>query len=179
MKKYERLFKELSKQYSVEEIADSMLIPEDLTEAERKEAEEQMKTFRLRMIETHSEQDRIFSDLMRLKVLMEDYIRDAPYSEQKSFGKYLEEYARILKLTKKRLSEDLAIHYTRLSRIINGHEEPNIELAYRLEKHSGGLISALKWWRLVIKKQEYIIKIDDETRVSEGAKVKNPMRFAG
>ncbi|WP_282782874.1 helix-turn-helix transcriptional regulator [Phaeodactylibacter xiamenensis] len=179
MKKYERLFKELSKQYSVEEIAGSMLIPEDLTEAERKEANEQLKMFRLKMMQEQTETDRIFSDLMRLKILMEDYIRDAPFSEQKSFGKHLEEYARILKLTKKRLAEDLAIHYTRLSRIINGHEEPNIELAYRLEKHSGGLISALEWWRLVVKKQEYTIKIDDETRVNEGAKVKNPMSFAG
>jgi hypothetical protein len=103
MKKYERLFKELSKQYSVEEIAGSMLIPEDLTEAERKEANEQLKMFRLKMMQEQTETDRIFSDLMRLKILMEDYIRDAPFSEQKSFGKHLEEYARILKLTKKRL----------------------------------------------------------------------------
>jgi hypothetical protein len=81
MKKYERLFKELSKQYSVEEIAGSMLIPEDLTEAERKEANEQLKMFRLKMMQEQTETDRIFSDLMRLKILMEDYIRDAPFSE--------------------------------------------------------------------------------------------------
>jgi len=114
---------------------------------------------------------------MRLKILMEDYIRQEPFTEEKSFGKYLEEYARILKTTKKKLSEDLAVHYTRLSRIINDHEDPNIELVYRLEKHSGKLISALKWWKLVVKKQEYEIKIDDETREREGAKVKNAMTF--
>jgi hypothetical protein len=37
----------------------------------------------------------------------------------------------------------------------------------------------LEWWRLVVKKQEYTIKVDDETRVNEGAKVKNPMSFTG
>lgn len=39
----------------------------------------------------------------------------------------MEKYARILKKTKKQLSEDLAIHYTRLSRIIYNKEEPNTE----------------------------------------------------
>lgn len=31
------------------------------------------------------------------------------------------------------LSKELNIYYTRLSRIINDREEPNIELTYRLE----------------------------------------------
>ena len=177
MKKYEKIYKALSKKYTDEEIADSMLIPEDLTERERKAADDELKRYRLKLLREQTEEERIFSDLMRFKILMEDYIRQEPFTEEKSFGKYLEEYARILKITKKKLSEDLAIHYTRLSRIINGHEDPNIELVYRLEKHSGKLISALKWWRLVIKKQEYKIKIDDETREREGAKVKNAMKF--
>ncbi|MGH1334889.1 MAG: hypothetical protein ACRBFS_02100 [Aureispira sp.] len=62
------------------------------------------------------------------------------YISEKSFEKHLEEYVHILKRTKKKLSEDLDIHYTRLSRIINDREEPNIELTYRLEVHSGNLV---------------------------------------
>lgn len=177
MKKYEKIYKQLRKKYTDEEIADSMLIPEDLTEEERRDADKELKRLRLKMLREQTEEERIFSELMRLRILMEDYVQNEPYTEEKSFGKYLEEYARILKVTKKKLSEDLAIHYTRLSRIINGHEEPNIELIYRLEKHCGGVITALKWWRLVIKKQEYEIREDEETRKKEGAKVKNPMKF--
>lgn len=64
----------------------------------------------------------------------------------------MEEYVWILKLIKKRLVEDLVIYYIRLSRIINGYEEFNIELVYCLEKYSGGFILVLEWWCLVVKK---------------------------
>ena len=46
----------------------------------------------------------------------------------------------------------------------------NVELAYRLEKHSGGLIKAEHWWRLSILKQEYFIKQDTVGRSWEGEK---------
>ena len=56
----------------------------------------------------------------------------------------MKEYIRVVKKTRREIADDLAIHYTKLSRIINDKEEPNIELSYRLEKHSGNLISAEK-----------------------------------
>jgi plasmid maintenance system antidote protein VapI len=177
MKKYEKIYKELRKKYTDEEIADSMLIPADLTEEERKKADEEIREFRFRLLRERTEEQRIFSDLMRLRFQLENYIKEEKYSEDKSFGRQLEEYARILKRTKKELSEDLDIHYTRLSRIINGKEEPNIELAYRLEQHSGKLISAIIWWRLIIKKQEYEIRQDKETRDKEASRVKNAVKI--
>lgn len=177
MKKYEKIYKRLRKTYSDEEIADSMLIPADLTEAEKKKANKELMEFRLKLIREQTEEQRIFSELMRFKYLMEDYVNKETYTEEKNFGKQLEEYVRILKRTKKKISEDLGVHYTRLSRIINGREEPNIELTFRLEKHSGELIPALLWWKLITKKQEYYIKIDKQTRKKEGAKVKNAIEF--
>ena len=177
MKKYEKIYKKLRKTYSDEEIADSMLIPADLTESEKEKANEEIRTLRFKLLREQTEEQRIYSDLMRFKFLLEDYIKSEDYTEEKNFGKQLEEYTRILKRTKKKLSEDLGIHYTRLSRIINDREEPNIELTFRLEKHSGGLISALHWWKLITKKQEYYIKIDKQTRKKEGAKVKNSIKF--
>lgn len=177
MKKYEKIYKRLRKTYSDEEIADSMLIPADLTEAEKKKANKELMEFRLKLIREQTDEQRIFSELMRFKYLMEDYVNKETYTEEKNFGKQLEEYVRILKRTKKKISEDLGVHYTRLSRIINGREEPNIELTFRLEKHSGELIPALLWWKLITKKQEYYIKIDKQTRKKEGAKVKNAIEF--
>lgn len=176
MKKYEKIYKELRKQYTDEEIADSMLIPADLTEEEQQEADEEIRAFRFKLLSERTESQRIFSDLMRFRFQLERYIREEEYSVEKNFGRQLEEYVRILKRTKKELSEDLDIHYTRLSRIINGREEPNTELTYRLEEHSGQLISAIIWWRLIIKKQEYEIKRDKETRSKEASRVKNAIK---
>ena len=172
MKKYEKLYNELRKDYSDEEIADSMLIPQDLTEEEKIKADDDLKAFRFKLLEEQTEKQRILSDIMRFRVQLENYVKNQEFREERSFGKSLEEYVRILNQTKKRLSEDLDIHYTRLSRIINDREGPNVELTYRLEKHSGNLISALLWWKLFSKKQDYLIKQDVKTRKREGAKVR-------
>lgn len=177
MKNYEKLYNELRKQYTAEEIADSMLIPQGLSDKEQEVANEELRAFRFKLIREQTEAQRIHSELMRFKFLMEDYLKHEDYTEEKSFGKQVEEYLRILKRTKKSLSEDLGVHYTRLSRIINGREEPNLEFIYRLEQHSGELISALLWWRLTMKKQEYQIKRDKQTRKKEGSKVKNALKL--
>lgn len=172
MKYYEKKYQELRKQYTDEEIAESMMIPQDLTKEEQQKADEELKAFRFKLLREQTEQQRIFSDIMRFRFQLEEYVKNQIFSPQKSFGKCLEEYARILNQTKKKLSEDLDIHYTRLSRIINDKESPNIELTFRLEKHSGNLISALLWWKLFTKKQDYLIQKDVKIRKREGAKVK-------
>lgn len=174
--KYEKIYQKLRKKYSKEEIADSMIIPADLTAREKKELAEEMRKIRKQNLRETTEEDQILSDVMRLRFQIEDYVKRQNFSFQKTFGKYLEEYIRILKKSRREIAEDLSIHYTKLSRIINDKEEPNIELSYRLEKHSGELIKAELWWRLMIKKQEFIIAKDEETRKDEQKKVKNPLR---
>ena len=177
MKKYEALYQQLREKYTDEEIASSMLIPEDLSEEEQKKADEELRAFRFKLLSERTEEQRVHSDLLRMRYQLERYIKESTFMEEKSFGKQVEEYARILKRTKKDLSEDLSIHYTRFSRIINDREEPNIELTYRLEQHSGGLIPALLWWKLIIKKQEYFLQQDEKSRSEEVAKVRNAVRF--
>jgi len=113
---------------------------------------------------------------MRLRFQIENYLKKENFSFEQTFGKYLKEYIRVIKKTRKAIAEDLSVHYTKLSRIINDKEEPNIELTYRLEKHSGALIKANLWWKLMIKKQDFIISRDEETRKKEQSKVKNPIR---
>ena len=174
--KYEKIYQKLSAQYTDEEIADAMLIPADLTEQEKRELAAEMKEIRMQKLREATEKDRILSDVMRLKFQMEAYVKESGFSFEKTFGKYLEEYIRILKKTRRAIAEDLSLHYTKLSRIINDREEPNVELAYRLEKHSGHLLRAELWWKLIIKKQEFIISQDAETRRMEQEKVKNVLR---
>ncbi|MEM9897578.1 MAG: hypothetical protein AAF789_14550, partial [Bacteroidota bacterium] len=79
--------------------------------------------------------------------------------------------------TKKRLSEELSVHYTKLSRVINNREAPNIDFIYRLEEHSGRLVPALVWWKLMIKKQEYEIAKDKSARNEVAAKVKRAITY--
>ncbi|MEO1515503.1 MAG: helix-turn-helix transcriptional regulator [Bacteroidota bacterium] len=175
--KFEEIYNKLREQYTDEEIADSMLIPQDLTPEELKEANEELKAFRFSLLHQKSEKKRIYSDLLRFKYTMEDYLKSDSFDQEKSFGKHLAEYIRILNRTKKSLSEDIGVHYTRLSRIFNDREEPNIELMYRLERHSGDIIPAIYWWKLLVKKQEFTIRQDAEKRKTEGDKVKNAIKF--
>lgn len=174
--KYEEIYQELRKKYTDEEIAESMLIPADLSKEEQEEADRQMRAIRMERLRSMTEEDRILSDVMRLKFQIEGYVKKGDFSFEKTFGKYLEEYIRILKKSRREIAEDLSIHYTKLSRIINDKEEPNVELSYRLEKHSGNLIKAITWWKLIIKKQEFVISEDDKTRSIEQNKVKNYLK---
>jgi plasmid maintenance system antidote protein VapI len=150
-----------------------MLIPADLTETEAKNLADEMKNIRFRKLRETTEQDRILADIMRLRFDIEQYVNNDIFAFDKTFGNYLAEYMRVLKKNRREISEDLSLHYTKLSRIINDKEEPNIELTYRLGKHSGNLIKAELWWKLIIKKQAFILKRDNETRLKEEAKVKN------
>ena len=108
---------------------------------------------------------------------MEDYFEKNIFDSDKTFGKHLEEYIRILKMTKKNLSEDLSINYTRFSRLINDKEEPNSTVFYRLERHSDNLIPASYWWKLLIRKQEFDLKQNDKLRKKEAKKVKNKINL--
>ena len=173
MNNYKKIYQELSKELTDKEIAEAMLIPEDLTEAEQKQADKELLAIRFEILRKQTEQQRIFSDLLRFKFQLEDYLKIGVYNESHSFGTYLNEYVRILKKTKKELAEDLGIHYTKLSRIFNDKDDPNIELTYRLEKHSGELIRAILWWKILVTKQEYEIRKDEKTRSREWEKVQN------
>jgi len=174
--KYEKIYQKLKKQYTDEEIVDAMLIPADLTKEETDTLSAEMKELRFQKLRETTEEDSILSDIMRLRFSIENYLSTGSFSFEKTFGKYLEEYIRILKKSRKEISDDLSVHYTKLSRIVNDKEEPNIELTYRLDKHSGNLIKAKLWWELIIKKQAFILLKDEETRKKEEAKVKNYLK---
>ncbi|MBV6428279.1 MAG: hypothetical protein KIPDCIKN_02806 [Haliscomenobacter sp.] len=173
---YEEIYQKLRSQYTDDEIADAMLVPADLTEQEKQALAAEMKEIRLQKLLKMTEEDQMVSDAMRLRFQMEAYIKEGGFSFEHTFGKYLQEYIRILKKTRRAIAEDLSLHYTKLSRIINDREEPSVELAYRLEKHSAYLIPAELWWKLMVKKQEFVISRDEETRIAEQAKVKNALR---
>ena len=69
MKKYEKIYHELRKEYTDEEIAESILIPADLTAEEKAVADEEMRAFRFKLLREQTEEQRIFSELVRLEFL--------------------------------------------------------------------------------------------------------------
>lgn len=166
----------MQEKYTIEEIAESMMIPAELTEQEEKESREALRQLRLKIQRERTEAERAYYDTLRLRFQIEDYLKEKAFSPEKTFGRYLGEYIHALRKTKKAFAEDIGIHYTRLSRILHDKEEPNLALMYRLEKHSGELIPALLWWKLMIKKQEHLIRKDKEARIAEGKKVKNALK---
>lgn len=176
MKKYEKIYHELRKEYTDEEIAESILIPADLTAEEKTTADEEMRAFRFKLLREQTEEQRIFAELVRLEFLIADYVKTASYRSENNFCFYLKAYINVFRRTKKQLSEELAIHYTKFSRLINDKELPNVAFLYRLEAHSGNLISALLWWKLINKKQEFLIKQNKIDRAREAARVSNALR---
>lgn len=173
---YEKIYQKLKDDYTDEEIVDAVLIPQDLTAEEHQELSEEMKQLRLQKLQNTTAEEFILSNVMRLRFQIEHYLREGAFSFDKTFGKYLEAYRKIVKKSRKEISEDLSISYTTLNRIMDDEEEPNIELSYRLEHHSGGLIKTELWWKLMIKKHEFIIAQDKDARIQEQKKVKNALR---
>ena len=94
------------------------------------------------------ESDILTANLIKIKLRIKDYFKRSKFEEKFSFSNQLKEYIKITKRSNKEIAENLNIHQTKLSRIINGKENPNIELMYRLEEHSSGELPAFYWWRL-------------------------------
>lgn len=124
-----------------------------------------------------SDQQRLYADLLRLKFQMEDYVAEGAYSEAFSFGSFLQQYLKILNKKHKEFAAEIDLHTTKLSRLLNGWEDPNVQVAYRLEKHSGGIIPAILWWKLLVKKLVHSIRADSETKRQEEARVTNELSF--
>ena len=83
----------------------------------------------------------------------------------------------MLKKTHSEFAQDIDIHKTKLSRLLNDRENPNVELMYRLEIHSGKLIPANYWYKLFSKKLEQEIKSNKKIRSEEYKRVKNKLKF--
>ena len=173
MKNNQKIYKDLKKKYSKKELAENFYVSKQMTPKEKKQSNKEIWNLRKESLEELSPEDKIYSGLLRLKYQIKNYTDKSFYDESKSVATYLREYMSILNKKQKDLSIDLAIHKTRLSRILNNREKISLQLAYRLEIHSGDLIPAILWWKLVQKKVEKEIREDKKERKKEKRNVKN------
>lgn len=172
MKKYEKIYKKLREQYTDEEIADSMLIPEDLSEEEEERLRKEFVRLRMQRRQEMSEKDKILSGLLSIKYQISSYVSSRDFSEEKSFGSFVEKYMEIIDRKQKDLAEEIDIHPSRLNRIIKGKEKIGKSIAYRLETHSGEIIPAIFWWKLMQKEVEQEILTEKQERELERKHVK-------
>ncbi len=176
MKKSEKIYRELSKKYTDEEIVESFVFNETLDTEEQKKAEEEFRKIRMERLKNMSESDILSANLIKIKLRIKDYFKRSKFEDRFSFSNQLKEYIKITKRSNKEIAENLNIHPTKLSRIINDKENPNIELMYRLEEHSSGELPAFYWWRLYSKELEYKIRTDLEKKLEEAKKVKGALQ---
>jgi plasmid maintenance system antidote protein VapI len=157
--------------YTDQELAEAHIFQSDLTAEEKAKADIELKDLRMSRLKQLTDKQKLYADLLRLKFKMEDYIRHENEDTVFRFGVFLQEYLHILNKKQIDFANEINLHPTKLSQIISDKTNPNIALAYRLEKHSGGFITALLWWRLAAKKIEMNILNDSSTRKKEADKV--------
>lgn len=175
MKTNKEIYKELSKKYSDEELIEGYLLNEVLDDKEQKEAEEEFRRLRVQRLKEMSSQEILISEILQMKYLLEAYFKSNKYNSSYSFSNQLRNYIEITKKSNKEIAENLDIHPTKLSRILNGRENPNIELMYRLGIHSDGEIPAHYWWRLYSIQFENKLRTDMEKKLDEEKKVKGQL----
>jgi len=176
MNNYDEVYKKLREIYTDEEIAEGYMIPATLTEEEKKVSDEEFRKIRFQLLNNRTEKQRVLSEVIRLRIKINSYLEEEIYSPLFDFGNILGEYIKILKRSRKEFASDIDIHYTKLSRIVNNREEPNVSLIYRLANHSDDLIPATYWWRLMTRKQEYLLVENLELKEKEGKRVKNKLK---
>jgi plasmid maintenance system antidote protein VapI len=178
-KNTEQTYQELREQYTDEEIVDSVLFNEELSAKEQRTVDKEFRKLRLEHLKSLTAKDRLIGDIIQMKVLIKKYFRQDRYNEQYSFANQLKAYIKLTNRSNKEIAANLDIHPTKLSRIVNGRDTPNIELMYRLEKHSDGELPAHYWWRLHSKELEFQIKTNLEQKLKEGEKVSDYLDIKG
>lgn len=165
-------YQQLSKKYTDEEIAESFVFSIDLTKEEQQALQKEAYALRMKQRTAMSSEEEMYAALMQLKYQMISYI-EQEYNAESSFSICLERYINIIRKTKNELAQDIGTSVSKLGKLLSGEKEPDRGFLFRLESHSNGLVPALLWWKLAMKKQEHEIERDEKERKEAYAKVKN------
>ena len=172
------VYNELKQDYTEEEVAETFIFNAELSGQEQKEAHQEFVRLRMESLSNLSPTEKLRSNLFAFKLKMQRYFLSKEFNQDYTFAQQLKTYIELTNRSHAEIAENLSVHKTRLSRIVNGRERPNTDLMYRLEKHSDGEIPAAYWWRLFAKESENSIRTDDAKREEESGKVKNPLQLS-
>lgn len=133
-----------------------------LNKKEKDSADQELKRLRFERLKQTKSEQKIYAELIGLKFNIIDYLENGIFSEKFLFSEFLKNYVSILNITRRELSNNLGIHETKFSRIINDKENPGIGILYRIEEHSNGILPASLLWQIVTKK--IVIEIENNTK---------------
>jgi plasmid maintenance system antidote protein VapI len=167
-----KIYKELSAQYTLEELSDAVFMSETADDSKSQKEEAEFIKMRLERRVQLSEREQLFSNLLSLKYQMKAYIKGRKFDKKMRIGNFLTLYLKYIGRTQKDLSEEINVHPSRLNRIIKGKEKLGKALVYRLENHSGDLIPALYWWKVMQIEIEQEIMTEKKERELEKKHVK-------
>ncbi|MEL6588541.1 MAG: hypothetical protein AAFQ87_14020 [Bacteroidota bacterium] len=176
-KKSEPTYEKVRQRLTDGEIAESFVLRSEMSQEEKQAAEEELQRLRMEKLKAMSDQQVLQSELMRMKLLLKDYIQQGLFLPEFSFASQLKKYIDLIGISHTQFAQDVHLHKTKLSRIVNAKESPNIDLMYRLEIHSGKTIPANYWYRLYSIEIENDIKSNKQKRIAESEKVKNELSF--
>lgn len=167
----------LNKKYTAKELADSFVFRSTLTAAQTEEAAKQLSKARKDLQKQHTSEDMLYANVLQLRYKIEDYTNSTEYNAHLSFAYFLRAYIKLSYKNNKDFAKDIHMDETELSQILNGHRDPSEKTLIRIELHSGNMLPALYWFRLLEKEKEYELETDNVLREREEKYVKNRLTF--
>lgn len=168
----------LLKKYTSKELADAFVFRTKLSPAQRKKSDIQLNEMRKAVQKHITPKQLLLSRLLQLKYQIEDYLKNATYDMNLSFGYFLREYVKSVNKKNKDFADDIGIDETELSQILNKHRNPSEKIMIRLELHSNKTIPAITWLRLLEKEKEHEMLNDTIIRRTESKYVKNRLQLS-
>src|SRR5690349_17639077 len=173
-KKEQQTIEILINDYTVEEIADAFMIPQEpLPPEEEEKGMQEFRSMRQREIANRTPEQWVEVKTLGIKYQLLTYIEEPKPEAHRSFQYFLNEYVRAQNKKDKEFAADVDVKPYVLSQYLNGHRIPPKEFLIRLELHSNGLIPASWWLRSLQKSKEVELAEDTAIREQESKHVKN------
>ncbi len=170
--------KNIEKEYTPEEIAESFVFPGPKDPKEREALLESFRKHRKKVSDKQSARAKLISQLLQLKFLIEDYIKTDTFNKDYSFGFFLKEYITRLQKKNNQFADEINVDPAELSQVINKHRRPTEKLIFRLEIHSNRNFTAIMWFKVLEKDRAYELKNNREIIDSEKKNVKQKLEFS-
>jgi plasmid maintenance system antidote protein VapI len=171
-------YKEIEKQYSPEEIAESLVFPGTKDPKERESLLEEFRKYRKKISDKQSDKSKLISQLLQLKFLIEDYLKGDTFNKEYHFGYFLKEYITRIEKKNNQFADEIDVKPTELSQVINKRRKPTEKLIFRLDIHSNKNFPALMWFKLLEKERAYELKHNKGIIDSEKKYVKEKLAFS-
>jgi hypothetical protein len=159
------------------EIDESFIAPK-LTQKEKRRADDTFRAFREKTEAGRTSHDRLKTQLLQLRFLMEDYLKSKKYDDIMGFGYFLKEYIGRIDKKNNEFAKEINITPTELSQFINSHRAPNDRLIIRLEIHSNNIFNATLWYNIFSKEKTLELIQNAPLRRSEEKQVKKRLAIS-